>query len=240
VLLVERGHGVPRATAIAAMTLDKLLELTINFSFLAVSVLAVVRWRLLSEANGGNAAVLLGALACLPLGYLLATSAGRHPFSALFDKLAALFLSKRPTWQTRFNQAARTIRVAESQAGRFYRQAPGMLLLAITVSLAGWLLMFLEYWLMVAFLGLRLTIPQLVAALTAARIANLLLLPAGLGALEASQIVAFGMLGLDPTAGLTASLLIRGRDTFLAALGLAFGTYRLRAGLKAIRVENVD
>jgi uncharacterized membrane protein YbhN (UPF0104 family) len=100
--------------------------------------------------------------------------------------------------------------------------------------------MFIEYWLMVAFLGVRLTIPQLVATLTAARLANLMLLPAGLGVLEASQIVAFGMVGLDPTTGLTAGLLIRARDTLLAGFGLALGSYRLRARPKAIKVEKVD
>jgi uncharacterized membrane protein YbhN (UPF0104 family) len=222
------------------MTLDKLLELIVSFTLLAAGVFAVVRWRLLSAESGESAAVLLGTLACLPLGYLLATSSGHHPFSALLDKLALLPLSQRPTWQRRLDQAAQTLRVAENQAGRFYRQAPEVLVLAIVISLAGWLLMFIEYWLMVAFLGVRLTIPQLVATLTAARLANLMLLPAGLGVLEASQIVAFGMVGLDPTTGLTAGLLIRARDTLLAGFGLALGSYRLRARPKAIKVEKVD
>lgn len=43
---------------------------------------------------------------------------------------------------------------------------------------------------MIHFLGLDLTLPQLVTTLTAARLAILLLLPAGLGALELSQVIA--------------------------------------------------
>jgi len=43
---------------------------------------------------------------------------------------------------------------------------------------------------MIHFLGLDLTPPQLVTTLTAARLAILLLLPAGLGALELSQVIA--------------------------------------------------
>jgi hypothetical protein len=65
-----------------------------------------------------------------------------------------------------------------------------------------------------------MTLPQLVTALTAARISILLLLPAGLGALEASQAMAFGVLGLDPAVGLSASLLIRARDSLLGLIGL--------------------
>jgi uncharacterized protein (TIRG00374 family) len=241
VLFIERNHQVPRPTAIAAMTLDKLLELVVSFAFLAVGVLAVVRWRLLPDGNGQEAAVLFGVLACLPIGYLFAASSGRYPISTLVNKLAGLPLSRRHlAWQTRLRHAAQTLRTAESQAGCFYHDAPGMLLLAILVSLVGLLLLLAEYWLMVAFLGLRLTLPQLVAAITAAHAANLLLLPAGLGALETSQVVAFRLLGLDPTLGLSASLLIRTRDTLLTFLGLTFTTYRLRSRAKAIKVNDVD
>lgn len=241
VLLVERNHGVPRPTAIAAMTLDKLLELIVSFTFLTVGVLAVVRWRLLPEGGGQEAAVLLAVLACLPIGYLFATSSGRYPISTLVNKLAELPLGRRrPTWQTRLRQAAATLRTAESQAGCFYHDAPRMLLLAILVSLVGWLLLLAEYWLMVAFLGIRLTLPQLVTAVTAAHIANLLLLPAGLGALETSQVVAFRLLGLDPAVGLSVGLLIRTRDTLLTALGLMFASFRLRSEPKGFTVEQMD
>lgn len=241
VLLVERNHGVPRPNAIAAMTLDKLLEVIVSFTFLTVGVLAVVRWRLLPEANGMQAAVLLGGIACLPVGYLLATSSGRYPLSTIVYQVVRLpFTRRHPSWEMRLKQAVTTLRTAEHQAGCVYHDAPGMLLLAILVSLLGWLLLLAEYWLMVSFLGIRLTVPQLVTAITAAHVANLLLLPAGLGALETSQVVAFRLLGLDPAVGLSAGLLIRGRDLFLAAMGLAFAGFRLRSKPKGLTLEPMD
>lgn len=241
VLLVERNHGVPRPTAIAAMTLDKLLEVIVSFVFLTVGVLAVVRWRLLPIGSGEQAAVLLGTIACLPVGYLLVTSSGRYPISTLVGKMASLPVGqRRPAWQIRLQQAVTTLRTAENQAGCFYHDAPGMLLLAILVSLVGWLLILAEFWLMVAFLGIPLTLPQLVTAITAAHVANLLLLPAGLGALETSQVVAFRLLGLDPAVGLSAGLLIRGRDSLLTAVGITLAGYHLRGKPKGFTVEQVD
>ena len=47
-----------------------------------------------------------------------------------------------------------------------------------------------------------------------------MLLPAGLGALEAGQAAAFALLGLVPTVGISAALLIRLRDMKLDLLGL--------------------
>jgi hypothetical protein len=80
--------------------------------------------------------------------------------------------------------------------------------------------MIAEYWLMVSFLGVDMTLPQLVTTLTAARISILLFLPAGLGALEASQATSFALLGLDPAIGVSVGLLIRLRDTLLGLAGL--------------------
>jgi uncharacterized membrane protein YbhN (UPF0104 family) len=103
------------------------------------------------------------------------------------------------------------------------RQAPLALILALLVSLAAWVLMVVEFWLMVSFLGLPLTLLQLITVLTAARMAILLLLPGSLGILEASQILAFTALGLNPAIGISASLLIRARDVLLGGVGLWWG-----------------
>ncbi len=83
-----------------------------------------------------------------------------------------------------------------------------------------------EYWLMIRFLGVSLSLMQLVTALTAVRIAFLLFLPSGLGVLEASQMLAFTALGLNPAVGLSASLLIRARDSLLGGFGLWWGSKR--------------
>jgi uncharacterized membrane protein YbhN (UPF0104 family) len=97
------------------------------------------------------------------------------------------------------------------------------LLAALLVSLVSWGTLIGEYWLALYVLGASLTPGQLVTALIAARIAILFPLPGGLGALEASQVLAMEVLGLDPALGLSLSLLIRSRDVLLGVLGLWWG-----------------
>ena len=57
--------------------------------------------------------------------------------------------------------------------------------------------------------------------------ALLLLLPGSIGALEASQAFVFGAMGLNPAIGISASLLIRGRDIALGTIGLWWGSKKL-------------
>ena len=52
-------------------------------------------------------------------------------------------------------------------------------------------------------------------------------LPGGLGTVEAAQMLALTQLGFDPAIGLSASLLIRGRDVLLGLAGLWWGNHFL-------------
>lgn len=228
VLFVERNHGVPRPAALAAVALDKALELIVNFTFLLTGVLASLRWRLLPEQAGQQAAVAVALMLGLPVMYLAICGLGRQPFGWLFSALAAAPLLRRSErWRHWLNGTAAAARAGEAEIARLFRRRPLALAVAAIVSISAWLLLIAEYWLMVAFLGVRLTLPQLVVALVAARVAILLLLPAGLGALEAGQALAFSAVGLDPAVGVAVSLLIRLRDTALGLFGLWWGNRAL-------------
>ena len=90
--------------------------------------------------------------------------------------------------------------------------------------------MIAEYSLALRVLGIQLEPAQVIIALTAARIAFLLPIPAGLGALEAGQVAAMQMLGVEPALGISISLLIRARDLSLGVLGLWLGGLLTRLG----------
>jgi uncharacterized protein (TIRG00374 family) len=212
VLMVEKAHHVPRSDSLAAVALDKAIEFSVNLTFLLLGIIAALQWRIVPRESGRQALGLAAALLTLPLLYLGATIWGYYPATRVARRLAR-------RWE-RFSAAADTLGQSEAQVGRYFRAAPRAFVVAVAVTLAGWAALIAEYWLMVHFLGVDLTLPQLVAALTAARISILMFLPAGLGALEASQALAFGILGLDPTVGISVSLLIRARDTLLGLVGL--------------------
>ena len=71
-------------------------------------------------------------------------------------------------------------------------------------------------------------VPQSVVVLPAARVAFLLPVPAGLGALEAGQVLAMQALGINPAVGIGLSLLIRSRDIIFGGLGLWWGGLQSR------------
>jgi len=212
VLMVEREHGVARSDALAAVALDKGIEFIVNLTMLLLGIAAILQWRIVPQDTGRQALGLAVALLALPITYLSATAFGVYPGTSVLRPLARRWPRLSPT--------ALTVADSERRVGHYLRRAPRPFLAAVAVTLIGWAALITEYWLMIHFLGVDLTLPQLVTALTAARISILLFLPAGLGALEASQATAFGLLGLDPAVGLSASLLIRLRDTLLGLLGL--------------------
>ncbi len=238
VMLVERGHGVPRSHALAAVTLDKTIEFIINFAVLLLGIGLILRWQLLDQSVGRQAFAVGVVLVLLPALYLGAAVAGRRPLAALIHPLSQARLLDR--WAEPLAAARDAVAVSEATMAAFVRRAPGTLALAVIVTLVSWVAMIAEYWLMVYFLGVRLTLPELVTTLTAARIAILLFLPAGLGALEFSQALAFGALGFNPAVGASVSLLIRARDTLLGGVGLWLGSRRLQVNRKTASIDNAS
>lgn len=218
VALVKKRHEVTTATATAAVVIDKTLELLINFSFLFLGVLVVMRLGLPWPLGRVTLVGLSLALLFLPAGYLLALMLGSRPLTTL--------LAVRPSASRslRYRRLYELVQATETQVGDFCRYRPASLSLALFISLAAWSAMVVEYWLAARFLGLKWTLPEAIAALTAARFAYLLPLPGGLGALEASQAFAAAALGDDPAAGAALALLIRGRDVITALVGLWLGS----------------
>ncbi|MCX7706659.1 MAG: flippase-like domain-containing protein, partial [Anaerolineae bacterium] len=155
---------------------------------------------------------------------LAALWAGRHPFSTPVAVLARLVR------RSRFGLArlADGLREAEGQVTAFCRGSPGMLSASLGISAISWAALIGEYWLALWLLGAQADFWQMVAALTAMRLALLVPLPGALGALEASQITVFAALGFSAGLGAALGLLIRARDVMLGAAGLALAVALVR------------
>lgn len=217
VYFVTQRHQVRTDASIAAVTMDKLFELIVNFSFLAASIVFVMQSRIVSDNVSGQALFYALVLLALPVLLLALLWNGRHPLSGLLAGAQRLWPSTRlRRWQT-------VLRESEIQVATLCRQKPSILLAALGVSLLSWMTIIGEYWLTTRLLGLELTLDQALLALVAIRIAILLPMPAGLGALEASQVLAMQMLGYPIAVGATIGLIIRARDVLLGLLGLWIG-----------------
>ena len=230
VYLLEQHHKVPRARAIAALSVDKLIEWMVNVLFLLIGVIFILQQQLFDQAFASRIVIIALFLSMLPFLLLLAIWQERYPISSFWqlgDRVS--FLRTRPIYQ----KIGQTIRESETVTTRFCHEAPLTLLSSLLVSLLGLVALFAEYWLMLSCLGLDLTFTQLIAALAAARVALFALIPGGLGAIEASQVLALSQMGFNPAVGVSISLLIRARDVILGISGLWWGS-KLIASVKRV------
>lgn len=227
VFIVAKRHNVSTADAIASVSLDKLLELLVNFSFLAGAAIFVVPKIVMHGQYNAFISAFALALVCMPAAVLVALRRGAYPFSRTLAALhslwhrvvmtnAALPATAPPRW-------LQTVRSSEDQVGHICRTHPLVVLAAFAVSVLTWFGMIAEFWLMTYMLEMDLSLLQALTSLLAARVAILLPFPAAVGALEASQALAISAVGLQPGAGVGLSILIRSRDIFFGVLGLMLG-----------------
>ena len=219
VYLLKKRHNIPTATALASVSLDKILELLANFTFLALGILIVVWQGLFFQAFSGLLILSSAGIVFLLLIYLVAMLLGKTPLAWTFSRLPLL---KRDA--SSLNKIRQTLLNAEAQIGEFCSQKPFVILQATLLSAFIWLAVLGEYALALHFFGLQTSLLNVLAIIIFARLAFLTPLPGGLGALEAGQVYAMQSLGFDPILGVSISLFIRVRDSFFGLLGLWLGS----------------
>ena len=218
VYLLNQREGMETSTAAASVTIDKLLELLANFTFLLVGVAVILFGGALNGATPLELIFLPVILLGLPAVYLVALRYGRLPVSWLI-----YLLGDHIRRSSKLRRIFGIIQETEAQVSGFCQKNMLVLLAAAALSAGIWILMVFEFSLMLRFLGVEFNLAQVLIALTAARIAFLLPLPGGLGTLEAGQVMAMGLIGVNPVIGISLSLLIRARDILLGGLGLWLG-----------------
>jgi uncharacterized protein (TIRG00374 family) len=233
VYYLQSRHAIPTSRALASVSLDKILELLANFAFLLAGIFAALGSGLLADLAPVQAVAWMAGPFILLLVYTIAVWRGKTPLASL--------LSRLPQRHTRVARLARAAAAAEGQIALLCQQNPLAVLAASLLSALIWGMMALEYWLALSYLGIPVSLLQAVAVLTAASVAFLFPLPGGLGALEASQVLAMEALGLPSALGLSISLLIRGRDILLGGLGVLLGGLLARRQSRAsLPVQVID
>ncbi|MEX2147520.1 MAG: flippase-like domain-containing protein [Candidatus Rokuibacteriota bacterium] len=123
----------------------------------------------------------------------------------------------------------------------FYRGQPRRLSLSIVFHFLGWLTSALETWVILALLGIEvslLTAVVIEAFSTAIRFATFMV-PGSLGALEGGHVAIFVALGFTGTAGLSYSLVRRIREATWVGIGF-IALVVLRSGDTAVAVPTAD
>ena len=225
--LLKEIHDVPLANAAAALALDKLFEVVINFSFLLTGLIFIFAYRSESLVVNIGTIIFVFVLFLLPIILVIAVWKGVFRVSQLFTGLLHIVHRAGIEPGVGYIKLVDTIKSSEQQVRQLIRHRPGIVFYAFLISLLMWVGMIGEFWLVYCFLGLKLDIRQLIVLLTANRLAFLLPIPAGLGVMEAGQMLALDRLLLDPSVGLSAALVIRARDLLFAGAGLLYAMIAL-------------
>lgn len=217
IYLLVRNSQVAGPQAIASVALDRTLELAVNLAFLAAGILYSLWSGVLGPALDGR--VIL--LALLPLAAPLILLLSFWWQGRFLASLAGAMISRLPVgWQARSGPPLAALGAGEAHIHAILRRNPQLVGSGLLVTGFNWLVLLADFWLATRLVGLELDFAQYVGFVVAARIAILLPIPAGLGALEASQVLAAQLLGLPATAGLALVLLFRFRDLALILWGL--------------------
>ncbi len=218
VLFLRQRHKIPGSQALASVALDRGITFLSNFAVLATGIALILNSGLFDILSLRQALTASVVFLLVPMLYFVLLSFGVLPFGLILAKVNIGFVLG--------------LRRAEEQLSGLVREKPILFIQGLFLSVLIWAALFLEFWLMIFFLGLTVTVTQLVTLVVAGRLALWVPTPGALGALEASQVFAMQALGFDPAYGLGLALLIRARDIVFAIVGLLLGG---TAGLNAYR-----
>jgi len=216
VLYLERVYGMTYTRATSTIVMDKLLEFLANFFLVSVGLTAFFQAGILSTTDGISLLSLIGLVILLlwPSTHIILLYRSKYPVSAILRKFSN-------------NKFVRFIAASERLAGIFCRRHLPSLISAIFVSLLTAAGMVVEFFCITSFLGIRLSFWQTIATWTAGWLAFLAPLPGGLGALEASQVLALGTFGVSAASAIGVTLLIRARDLLIGGLGLLIAGHKI-------------
>jgi uncharacterized protein (TIRG00374 family) len=210
-LVMREGLRAPEASA--GVAIDRLLELIGNM----ICVLAYVSVFSLARAGGSPAhvagAAVLAGLAALAVPLVL-LFAGRRPLAPLYGERA------RGAFP-RLVRSMDVLRATEDHLSGFFRDHPAAFLRGLLVSLLVEALIIVEYHFLLRTFGVEIGIPVLLMVLLGSGLAHVLPTPAGIGALEASQVAVLAITQGAPAEGLVVGVVLRLHETLWIAAGLA-------------------
>lgn len=227
------ADGLSGVSASAGVALDRVMELISNslVGIVYVSIFSMTR------AVETRAPLLLAAILLVPLLALLGTVVmlwvGMRPFTPVFGAIARLLPPLRG--------GSDVLRRTEDQLTYFLRDRPLAFVLGLLGSLLVEAMIIIEYHYLLAAFGLLLDLPTLFIVLLASGLARVVPTPAGLGALEVSQVTALGLASGQPHVGFIVGIVLRLHETLwtlvgllvLSMQGMSFARLRVLAAPKA-------
>jgi len=219
------ADGVAGTEAGAGVSIDRLLEVISNMLcfVLYVSIFSLTR---VDSARSAPAviAVMVALLAALAVP-LLMLRRGMAPLAPLYGERAQRWLRPLAPWMP-------ALRGTEAHLLTFFRDHAGTFMVGLVAALGTEALVVGQYWMLLSAFAITLDLPTLLLALVGTGFARSLPTPAGLGALEASQVSVLALAAGRPDIGFVVGVVMRLHETLWILVGLAVlfarGTWLVR------------
>ncbi len=219
-------EGMTGDFALASTISDLAVEFVTQIAFVALGG-ALLAWLRPQEHMGAPVLAVVGALAIMAAGMVLAQFWGAHWIETGLRRVLRI--------APEGGEAAPV-----AQAFRVIARRPGHIALACALHLAAWVLAAVQTWLTLALLGVRISLGGAVVldSLTAGVKAVAFFIPASLGVQEGMLVWLGLMFGVAPGAALALSLARRARDLLIGLPVLA--AWQWRHGARIWRQEPPD
>jgi len=210
-----RNFSSPGHDAFLAVSLDRFYELWINFAVLLGAILVLIASPAIELADWKSIASLLIVLmlSLTTFGWLILRQ--QNQISQWLKRLA-----ERWKQNTRLSNLDTHWNMFSSKLGEIVNNHKTVLFYAFILSILGWAGMIAELWLLLIFFDLPIDVVSFTFIFVSIRLAFLLPLPGGIGALEAALFWAFLSLHLPVTVAAAVIALMRLRDGIILTGGL--------------------
>lgn len=211
IYLLEK-RGVSRDVAVSSVIIDKVFELSINVIFAVITLFILFLNHTAFEQTG----ILIIGLAVLLLSFFYyKTVVGNGFFLSIFHALRLNRLRFFARFEKPLVDTEHTIQT-------FFRHHILALIITLVYSTLCFLLILLEYFVIFYFLGITPTFSQLLIVTILPLVGYIIPVPGAVGTLEATQVTAVTLAGLDPVLAFPIIVIIRARDLVFVGGGLLY------------------
>ncbi len=216
-LLIKDG-AKPHVAA-SSVVLDKSFEMVFNALFTFMGALVLISHFAISENT--KIIMIIGPIILMVGIYLFYRRIMQG--GPLFDPLLKILRLNKLKFVKKHKKE---IKKSEEEVIIFFKHHKRDALLALLISLGTWMIMFLEYKMLLLTIGYNVNLVTLFSVIAVVGFAYIVPVPAALGALESGQASLFSLMGLGASVGVVLSLLIRFRDIIITFGGLTYLSFK--------------
>ncbi|MGV8169503.1 MAG: lysylphosphatidylglycerol synthase transmembrane domain-containing protein [Candidatus Nanoarchaeia archaeon] len=224
--LLSSRENIKFEKALSSVVIDRAIDVTTAMSFFVLGMFIMLFAFVISPIFADVMIFVSLIILILLIIFNYRMLKGKQVFLHLFRFLRLNKIKK-------LKKIEKNLIEVESLIIKFYHKDTKYFYHAIGISLLTWLVMFFEYKVAGLMVGQNLTPIQSFLIFSFVGFAYIIPVPMALGALEASQITAFSIIGISTAAGLALSFLVRLKDMVIAIWGI------ILLGLYGFKVNKV-